>query len=96
MTVQDLRLRVRGEYAEMPGLRLTVAQASRLWNIDRNVGESVLNALVEERFLFRTSDGAYMMWPARRAAKVAAPTRKPSDSQLWALGARGRRQGTAT
>jgi hypothetical protein len=70
MTLPDLRLRVRGEYAEMPGLRLTVAQASRLWNIDRHAGESVLNALVAERFLFRTSDGAYMMWPAPRAAKV--------------------------
>src|SRR5690349_3068944 len=27
----DLSSRIRGEYREMPGLRLTVSQASRLW-----------------------------------------------------------------
>jgi hypothetical protein len=28
--------RVRGEYREMPGLQLTIAQACRLWQIDRS------------------------------------------------------------
>ena len=71
MTVLDQRRRIRGEFVEMPGLRLTLAQASRLWNIDRQQGEAVLNGLVDERFLFRTRDGAYMMWPAPRVAKVS-------------------------
>jgi hypothetical protein len=27
--------RIRAEYAEMPGLKLTAAQAQRLWGLDR-------------------------------------------------------------
>ena len=30
----SLVARVRGEYCEMPGLRLTVSQACRLWHAD--------------------------------------------------------------
>ena len=31
---EDVVRRVQGEYLEMPGLRLTEAQARRLWNLD--------------------------------------------------------------
>jgi hypothetical protein len=49
----DARLlqRVHGEYMEMPGLRLTLAQACRLWNIDQGTSRDVLNRLVDEQFL---------------------------------------------
>lgn len=30
----DLHVRIRAEFAEMPGLKLTLPQASRLFNID--------------------------------------------------------------
>jgi hypothetical protein len=30
----DLHIRIRAEFAEMPGLKLTLPQASRLFNID--------------------------------------------------------------
>jgi hypothetical protein len=43
--------RVHGEYMEMPGLRLTLAQACRLWNADPTTSLDVLNRLVEEQFL---------------------------------------------
>jgi hypothetical protein len=43
--------RVRGEYREMPGLRLTPAEACRFWQIDRATCEAVFRTLVEERFL---------------------------------------------
>jgi hypothetical protein len=33
----DVLRRVQGEYIEMPGLRLTIAQAQRLWGLDRAV-----------------------------------------------------------
>ena len=56
----DVLRRVRGEYLEMPGLRLTIAQAQRLWGLDRSVCDALLGALVEAKFLFRTRDGAYM------------------------------------
>ena len=52
--------RVQGEYAEMPGLRLTPAQAQRLWGLDRDSCDALLGALVEAKFLFRTRDGAFI------------------------------------
>jgi hypothetical protein len=52
--------RVRGEYNEMPGLRLTVTQAQRLWGLDRAACDTVLSALVDVKFLRRNSDGAYV------------------------------------
>ena len=38
--------RVRGEYREMPGLRLTVAQAARLFNLEPAQCGQVLDTLV--------------------------------------------------
>ena len=52
--------RVKGEYLEMPGLRLTIAQAQRLWGLDRTVCDALLGALVEAKFLLRTRDGAFV------------------------------------
>lgn len=52
--------RIRGEYTEMPGLRLTSRQACRLWQLDVSTCEAILNDLVQERFLDRTRDGAFV------------------------------------
>jgi hypothetical protein len=43
--------RVRSEFIEMPGLRLRIDQAQRLWNLDRASCENVLLSLVEAKFL---------------------------------------------
>jgi hypothetical protein len=59
-----LLARIRGEYREMPGLRLTLAQACRLWQLDAPTCEAVLGHLVDDRFLFRTRDGAFVALPA--------------------------------
>jgi hypothetical protein len=56
----DVLRRVQGEYIEMPGLRLTTAQAQRLWGLDRSACDALLNALVDAKFLFRTRDGAFV------------------------------------
>ena len=56
----DALRRVQGEYIEMPGLRLTIAQAQRLWGLDRAVCDALLGALVDAKFLFRTRDGAFV------------------------------------
>jgi len=56
----DVLRRVRGEYTEMPGLRLTPAQAQRLWGLDRDACDALLGALVDAKFLYRTRDGAFM------------------------------------
>jgi len=51
---------VRAEFLEMPGLQLTCEQAQRLWVIDRETCASVLNRLVDARFLVRRTDGRYV------------------------------------
>ena len=51
--------RVQGEYLEMPGLRLTSAQAARLWAMDRQTSERILDALTQTGFLSRNHRGAY-------------------------------------
>jgi len=58
--IDDALRRVKGEYLEMPGLRLTPAQAQRLWGLDREACDALLGALVDTRFLYRTRDGAFM------------------------------------
>jgi hypothetical protein len=49
--LNTLERRVRGEYLEMPGQRLTIEQAARLWGVDERVGADVLTRLVETGFL---------------------------------------------
>jgi hypothetical protein len=55
-----LLYRVRGEFLEMPGLRLTLGQAARLWHMDAASCAAVLMRLVADRFLMRTRSGAYV------------------------------------
>jgi hypothetical protein len=52
--------RVCAEYREMPGLRLTIPQAVRLFGLDVPTLMPVLGALVDTRFLARTPDGTYL------------------------------------
>jgi hypothetical protein len=51
--------RVRGEFREMPGLTLTLAQAGRLWSLDAAICADVLSRLVDTGFLCRRADGAF-------------------------------------
>lgn len=51
MSHRTLLTRIRAEFREMPGLRLTLAQTQRLCGGDRRTCEEVLAALVDERFL---------------------------------------------
>jgi hypothetical protein len=52
--------RIQGEFVEMPGLRLTAAQAQRLWGLDRGTCEEMLRALVKAQFLSQTRDGSFV------------------------------------
>lgn len=65
----DVLRRVQGEYIEMPGLRLTAAQAQRLWGLDRMSCDTLLGALVDAKFLFRTRDGAFVRTDQARAIR---------------------------
>ena len=68
--MDEILSRVQGEFLEMPGLRLTEAQARRLWGLDAATCAALLDALVAAKFLFRTRDGAVMR--IEQAAPVKA------------------------
>ena len=58
--IEQMLRRIQCEFLEMPGLRVTIPQAQRLWDLDACVCESLLAALVDVQFLVRTVDGAFM------------------------------------
>ena len=60
-TSAELLRRVRAEYLEMPGLRLTAPQAQRLFGLDAETWEGILAALLDARFLSRTHTGMFVM-----------------------------------
>jgi hypothetical protein len=57
MQAHALVERVRGEFNEMPGLQLTIAQAARLWGLDLRACRDVIDSLVETAFLRWTQAG---------------------------------------
>jgi hypothetical protein len=61
---RDLRCRIQAEFEEMPGLRLTLRQASRLFNVDVARCERLLGQLVVAGAL-RLSEGSFVLRQAR-------------------------------
>jgi hypothetical protein len=57
MEFEALLRRIRAEFAEMPGLRLTPAQATKLWGLEREACHRVIDALVDSSFLRWTARG---------------------------------------
>ncbi len=73
--------RIRAEYLEMPGLRLTLAQAQRLLGVEQTLCQAVLDALVDAKFLCLKANGAYARLtdgevPRPRAAKADIVARR--------------------
>lgn len=69
----QLSQRIVAEYREMPGLRLTVTQAARLFALDADRCRTMLDALVSEGSLARDANGQYCTvadqeWLRRRPA----------------------------
>jgi hypothetical protein len=71
MRMDEVLQRIQGEYVEMPGLRLTAAQAQRLWGLDRDVCDALLGALVDAKFLSQTRDGAFVRMDGALPTKVS-------------------------
>jgi hypothetical protein len=74
-STDEVLRRVQGEFLEMPGLRLTGAQARRLWGLDAPLCDALLGALVDAKFLFRTRDGAFMKTDHAAPVKASIRTR---------------------
>ena len=70
-STEDVLRRVQGEFLEMPGLRVTVAQARRLWGLDAAACDALLGALVDANFLFQTRDGAFMRVDSAQPVKAS-------------------------
>jgi hypothetical protein len=59
-TIHELTRRVQAEYAEMPGLSLTLVQAQRLLAIEQPTCAAVFKALIKRGVLRRTAEGRYV------------------------------------
>jgi hypothetical protein len=57
--LEDLVMRIEGEFLDTPGLRLTVAEAQRRFGADEITCEAVLDALVDSAVLFKARDRVY-------------------------------------
>ena len=57
---QVLLQRIKHDYEEQPGPRLTPPQAQRLWGLDGPTCGAVLTALVNAGVLQRTPDGRFV------------------------------------
>ena len=74
--------RLRSEFLEMPGLRLTAEQLHRFCGVERSDCASALDALVQEQFLIvkdgrygRSGDGAPRLRPAKADVRGAQTRR---------------------
>jgi hypothetical protein len=74
--------RIRREFLALPGLRLSLEQAERVWSLDEPACARVLDALVAARFLAHEPDGSFRradvppqpgfhVLPGRRAGHAA-------------------------
>lgn len=52
--------RISAEFLEMPGLKLTVVQGSRLFGLSRSECQTLFSQLVDQGFLMRTTEGQYL------------------------------------
>ena len=60
-TIQDWLRLIQAEYLEMPGLHLTKPQVRRLWNLEPQVCDVLLNSLVADHFLEKTRRDTYAL-----------------------------------
>ena len=58
---EDLTIRARAEFREMPGMCLTTAQAARLWQLSPARAEELLSDLVQSGFLVRKEGQRYRL-----------------------------------
>ena len=58
--IRMLMKQVRAEYAEMPGLSVTLSQAQRLWAVDQATCEEAFSRLVSSGVLRKTIKGRFV------------------------------------
>lgn len=78
-----LTQRIRAEFLEMPGLKLTLPQAAKVFGADAAVVKTVFDQLREEGFLVRERDGVF-----RRCTALdeRVPAGRPAADLLDTIG----------
>jgi hypothetical protein len=64
--------RIREEYETVPGLKITHAQACRLWSAPPAECHDALDSLVAERVLWLAPSGSYIALPSARGTAIKA------------------------
>ena len=77
MRHDELTQRIRAEYLEDPGLRITGDQARRLFGIEREPCKAALKTLVDEQFLSVQANGSYGQSSDRPVQMRAANRTRP-------------------
>ena len=72
---ERLLLRIQREYWEMPGLRLTFQQFQRLLGLGEDACTSVLDRLIDSKFLRRDDDSRY--------ARLIGGSRPTQSTEGW-------------
>jgi len=68
VTFAELLCRIRAEYLEMPGLRLTAPQTQCPFGLDSETWDAVSAALLDAKLLSHTHNGVFAMAAHRRSA----------------------------
>ena len=58
-TIEEALNRLRAEFLEMPGMHLKPEQVQRLCGVEPELCQTVLDSLVDARFLCVSADGQY-------------------------------------
>jgi hypothetical protein len=60
-TLTDWLRMIQAEYLEIPGLCLTKPQVQRLWGLEPQVCDALIDALIATNFLRRTPRDGYVL-----------------------------------
>jgi hypothetical protein len=72
--------RLRAEFLEMPGLRLSVVQIQRLCGVDDTMCQDVIDSLVSVKFLRANPDGTYARLSDGDRVRVRPPMPQPDKT----------------
>ena len=81
-TIEDALNRLRAEFLEMPGMHLKPEQVQRLCGVERGLCQTVLDSLVDAKFLCVSADGQYARvtdgeMASHRSRQTSESTRMP-------------------
>jgi hypothetical protein len=67
----EIQRQVLSEYRCLPGLKLTLPQARRLWGLDQDCCARVMDALLREGALTLDATGAYVRGDTGNSSRIA-------------------------